>query len=91
VKLTAHIDPVPRSIWWSYTSTPPLRIQGVEFNYIIKYKYNFVAFEEVLTAVVMKSNIFWNITPCSPLKINRSFGGTYHLHLQGRKISFHPS
>jgi hypothetical protein len=30
----------------------------------------FVGFE-VLTAVVMKSTIFWNITPCSPLKVNR--------------------
>jgi hypothetical protein len=26
---------------------------------------------EVLTAVVMKVPIFWHITPCSPLKINR--------------------
>jgi hypothetical protein len=31
--------------------------------------------------------IFWDITPCSPLKIKRRFGGTYRLHLQGRKIS----
>jgi hypothetical protein len=30
---------------------------------------------------------FWNITPCSPLKTNLHFGGTYHLHLQGRRIS----
>jgi hypothetical protein len=36
---------------------------------------NYVAFE-VLTAVVMKSSIFWDITPCSPLKVNRSFGET---------------
>jgi hypothetical protein len=42
---------------------------------------------EVLTAVVMKSTIFWDITPCSPLKVNRRLGGTYRLHLQGRKIS----
>jgi hypothetical protein len=28
---------------------------------------------EVLTAVVMKSTIFWDITPCSPLKVNRRF------------------
>jgi hypothetical protein len=42
---------------------------------------------EVLTAVVMKSIIFCDITPCSPLKVNRRFGGTYRLHLQGRKIS----
>jgi hypothetical protein len=40
---------------------------------------------EVLTAVIMKSTIFWDIKPCSPLSVNRKFGGTYHLHLQGRK------
>jgi hypothetical protein len=32
-----------------------------------------------------KSAIFWNITPCSPLSVNRRFGGTYRLHLQGLK------
>jgi hypothetical protein len=37
---------------------------------------------EVLTAVVMKSIIFWDMTPCSPL--NRRFGRTYRLHLQGQ-------
>jgi hypothetical protein len=26
---------------------------------------------EVVTAVVIKSTIFWDITPCSPLKVNR--------------------
>jgi hypothetical protein len=25
--------------------------------------------------------------PCSPLKVNRRFGGTYRLHLQGRRIN----
>jgi hypothetical protein len=42
---------------------------------------------EVFTAVVMKCTIFWDIMPCSPLKVNRRFGGTYRLHLQGRKMS----
>jgi hypothetical protein len=41
---------------------------------------------EVLTAVVMKSTILWDITPGSPLKVNRRFGGTYRIHLQVRKI-----
>jgi hypothetical protein len=27
----------------------------------------------------------WDITPCSPLNVNRRFGGTYRLHLQDRK------
>jgi hypothetical protein len=42
---------------------------------------------EVLTAVFVKSYIFWDITPCSPLKVNRCSGGTYRLHLQCRRIS----
>jgi hypothetical protein len=49
-------------------------------------KNNLVGFE-VLTGVVMKSAIFWDITPCSPLKVDQRFGGTYRLHLRGRSIS----
>jgi hypothetical protein len=41
---------------------------------------------EVLPAVVMKNSIFWDITPYSPLKGNRRFGGTCRLHLHGRRI-----
>jgi hypothetical protein len=37
---------------------------------------------EILTAVVMKRSIFWDITPCSPLKVNRSYEGTCHLDVQ---------
>jgi hypothetical protein len=32
----------------------------------------------------MKSSVFWDITSCSPLKMNRRFGGAFHLHLQGQ-------
>jgi hypothetical protein len=42
---------------------------------------------EVLTAVVLKSSTFWDITSCSPLKVNRHFGGPCLFHLQGRRIS----
>jgi hypothetical protein len=41
---------------------------------------------EVLTAVAMKSYIFWDITPSSPLKVNRRLGGKSGLHLQGRRV-----
>jgi hypothetical protein len=34
----------------------------------------------------MKGSIFWDITPCSPLKVKRRFGGTHRLHLQDRRI-----
>jgi hypothetical protein len=37
----------------------------------------------------MKSPIFLDITPCSPLKINRRLRGTCSLHLQGRRMSQH--
>jgi hypothetical protein len=36
---------------------------------------------EVLTAVVMKNTIFWDITPCTPLIVNRCLGGKCRLHL----------
>jgi hypothetical protein len=36
----------------------------------------------VLTAVVIKSSIFWDITTCSLLEANLLFGRTYGLHLQ---------
>jgi hypothetical protein len=36
---------------------------------------------------VMKSTIFWDIMPCRPLRVNQHFGGTYHFHLWGRKMS----
>jgi hypothetical protein len=31
---------------------------------------------------IVKSTVFWNIAPCSPLKDNRRFGGTNCPHLQ---------
>jgi hypothetical protein len=39
---------------------------------------------EVLTAIVMKCSVFWDITPCSPLKVNWRFGEACHLHIQDR-------
>jgi hypothetical protein len=40
---------------------------------------------QVITAMLMKGSIFRDITPCSPLKVNWSFGRTYRLHLQSRR------
>jgi hypothetical protein len=39
---------------------------------------------EVLTAVVKNVAIFWDVQPYSHY-VNRCFGGTYDLNLQGRK------
>jgi hypothetical protein len=55
-------------------------------GYKICVKYMKVGFE-VLTAVVTNTLIFWDITPYSPVKISRRFGGICHPHLQGRRVS----
>jgi hypothetical protein len=54
----------------------------------MKTKHNKNVGFEVSTAVVMKSIIFWDMTPCSLLRCNRRFGGTYRLHLQGRRSKY---
>jgi hypothetical protein len=41
-------------------------------EFILKNIKRYVGFE-VLTAVGMKSTIFWDITPCSPLSVNWRF------------------
>jgi hypothetical protein len=33
----------------------------------------------------MNSTIFWDITLCSPLKVNRRFGKKYRLHLRAEQ------
>jgi hypothetical protein len=35
----------------------------------------------------MKSSIFWDITPCSPLKAIWLFRGIHHLHFQCRRVN----
>jgi hypothetical protein len=35
----------------------------------------------------MESTVFWVIIPCNLLRVNRRFGGTGRLQLQGRRIT----
>jgi hypothetical protein len=37
---------------------------------------------QVLTAVVMKTSVFWDITPYSSSKVSRRFERTFRLHLE---------
>jgi thermostable 8-oxoguanine DNA glycosylase len=39
---------------------------------------------EAFTAVTMKKAVFRDLAPCI-CGVNRRFGGTYRLHLQGRR------
>jgi hypothetical protein len=43
---------------------------------------------EVLTAVVRKISIFWDVTPYIPANVKRCFRGKCRLHIQGRRISY---
>jgi hypothetical protein len=52
---------------------------------IILIMYRYAGFQ-FLTTVVIKSSVFWDVTPRSPLKVKRRFGGTHPLHLKGRRI-----
>jgi hypothetical protein len=50
---------------------------------ICSYFCLFCSILYIQSYIKVKSTIYWNITPCSPLKLNRRFGGTCLLHLQG--------
>jgi hypothetical protein len=54
--------------------------------------FNFINFINKLLyrrpPYTLRCIIFWDMTPCSPLSFNRHFGGTYRLHLQGRRNRF---
>jgi hypothetical protein len=36
--------------------------------------------------MIMKNAVFLGVAPCRCGRLNRRFGGSYRLHLQGRKI-----
>jgi hypothetical protein len=46
----------------------------MHYRYQVKAKYEGF---QILTAMIMKRSIFWDITLCSPLKGNRLFRGTW--------------
>jgi hypothetical protein len=41
---------------------------------------------EILIAVTKKTFIFWDIKPCSPVKVNRRFRDICHLQFQDRRV-----
>jgi hypothetical protein len=67
----AVVQVPPIMLLWS-----PYWFQKLMKSSLLKKYHIYIGFE-VLTAVDMKStsttSIFWDITPCSPLKFNRRF------------------
>jgi hypothetical protein len=74
----------PRAFYYETSKQDFLsEIQGsVTGNVLFQFLY--IEFE-VFTAVTMKNAVFWNAAPYRSC-VNLRFGGTYRLHLQGRKI-----
>jgi hypothetical protein len=47
--------------------------------------FNLTGFEAFET-MIMKCSVFWDTASCSPLKVNRCFGGICRFHLQGIRV-----
>jgi hypothetical protein len=47
----------------------------------------FILGKKTVNLIKLMNSALWTITPCSPLNVNRCFGGIYHLHLQDLRIS----
>jgi hypothetical protein len=45
----------------------------------------------VLTALIMKNNIFCDVTPCRLVNVHRQFGGTCFLHPQDSRVTSYPA
>jgi hypothetical protein len=40
----------------------------------------------VITAVIMRSAIFWDVLPCSRVEVHRCFGDIYYPHLHSLRV-----
>jgi hypothetical protein len=76
--------------WHTETWRPATQLTSYIFNCISHYWLNGNSFEklllrfEIFTAVTMKNAVFWDVAQCRSC-VNRCFGETYRLHLQGGK------
>jgi hypothetical protein len=59
-----------------------LAIYILESEFHKRQKNSLLEESEIVTAVAMKDAIFWDITPNSPLKVNRRFEESSRLLLQ---------
>jgi hypothetical protein len=43
---------------------------------------------EALMQITVKSTVFWGMTQCSQIDVNRRFGGKYYFRLRGRRLNY---
>ena len=58
--------------------------------YLFIYLRMFPVRSEVLTAVLLKIQAFWDVTPCQPVKMYQRFEGSWCLHLQDLLVHHFP-
>jgi hypothetical protein len=82
-------QPFPQLNWIIFSSQPPMQSVAA---YITKPRLSFINTlhrpnrkKSFPTIPPLKNAVFWDVALCRSL-LNRRFGGTYRLHLQGRKI-----
>jgi hypothetical protein len=73
-------------VYWRFGGTYCLHLQGQRVSKYGNWK-EASSEEKPFTTEIMKSPMFWDVTLCSSVKVHWRFGGTYCLHLQGRRVS----
>jgi hypothetical protein len=77
--------------WLAYSSTLKMyEVYSSETLLFLRtetWLETFCVRSETLTDVVMKICTFWDVTPCSPLKLNQRYRGKRRLNLHGWRVS----
>jgi hypothetical protein len=66
-----------------FPSTATLSAGSLALSFSEHNCYSFLIFSRTLSC--LKNAVFWDVAQCRYC-VNQRFGGTYRLHLQGRKI-----
>jgi hypothetical protein len=79
----------PQSRSGCYRQKKHVHLAGIYSPFLDRLPSNLITIPTELlqpksTKSIAKSTIFWDMKPCRPLKVNRCFGGTCRLYLQGR-------
>jgi hypothetical protein len=72
-------------LWHSISRLRIMYLLIIFFNYPVFV--GFISYINGTFRINLKSSIFWNITPCSPVKVNQRFGGPYSLDHQDREVN----
>jgi hypothetical protein len=95
--ISPNVNILPQKLKWVIHFKPLLDAKRIALAHIsndtnLKYLQRSITWKRMknptrfwyFNPTVTKSTIFWDITPCSPLKVNRRFRETHRFHLQGR-------